>query len=837
MKKLLIISYRTKSFWIVFSLILPFLYSPAQTGCPFVNAGQNVNLPCNVSCANLTANFLNVRNTTSYTVAAIPYSPQSYTTGTTILANVDDEWSNIINLPFRFCFFGNSYNRVVIGSNGIITFDLTVQIGIQGACGYSLSAYGQIPTASAQCNSIMGPYHDIDPTNQGSINYKTIGTAPCRMFVVSWNQIPYYGDPNSASQCCCQNQNFATQQIILYETTNVIDINIRRKNFCTGWENGLAIQGIQNISGTVAYAVAGRNNTQWSAQNDSRRFTPNGTSTVSLTWFQGTMLIGTGATVNVCPTTINTTYTIQAIYAACGNGTPVTVTDNIVVTRTGQPVASFSAADACYQSPTVFQNNSTISTGFIISNFWKFGDGTTDTLQNPAHLYANPGSYNVTLYVTGSNGCVDSLSQQVTVYELPAANFSSPSKCINSNVLFTDQTIFSSGTLTSWNWNFGDGTISSDQNPIHSYAAWGTYNVQLIATSANGCRDTMIKAVDAYPLPDASFSAANVCLNTLSVFQNTSVIDTGYIISSHWNFDDGSQQTTTGNALYTYSDPGFYNVTLVTTSDHGCVDSISHYTQVYHLPVPEFSAAPVEGCQSLTVAFADQSSNIDGSLTQWSWNFGNNQSSTNASPLYIYNDAGQYDVTLTVTSSFGCINSLQKQEFVWVHPLPKAGFDYTPKNGTIFNPEISFSDLSSGAFKWYYDFGDNSTTVIPSPQHVYKEWGSYPVAQVVTTNYGCTDTITITVVIDSAYICYLPNAFTPNEDGINDYFFCNGIGLKNYELNIYNRWGQIIFKGNNLPWNGKQGDRAIPGVYAYQFIITDIYNKIHIKTGAVSVIY
>jgi hypothetical protein len=147
------------------SLLLSILFVNAQPGCPAVNAGADVALPCGTNCTTLTANFFQTGATTDYSVSSIPYSPPfAFTGGTQLFINQDDIWGNVINLPFTFCFYGNAYTQAVIGANGLITFDVS-QAG--NTCEWSYSA--PIPTpgppsAGIYNNSINGAYHDIDPS-------------------------------------------------------------------------------------------------------------------------------------------------------------------------------------------------------------------------------------------------------------------------------------------------------------------------------------------------------------------------------------------------------------------------------------------------------------------------------------------------------------------------------------------------------------------------------------------------------------------------------------------------------------------------------------------------
>ncbi|HRG89216.1 MAG TPA: hypothetical protein PLW44_09370, partial [Chitinophagales bacterium] len=178
----------------------------AQPGCPSVNIAEGSGgvyvMPCGQTCANLNATAFGGAQTTSYTVSSIPYSPPfAFNTGTPILVDVDDRWSAALTLPFNFCFFGNTYNRVIVGSNGVCSFN----IANAGATN-SWQIPGTIPSANPAdlTNCIMAPWQDIDPTNQGDIYYEIGGTYPCRYIKISWFNVPYYGDPNSVNTSYCQ---------------------------------------------------------------------------------------------------------------------------------------------------------------------------------------------------------------------------------------------------------------------------------------------------------------------------------------------------------------------------------------------------------------------------------------------------------------------------------------------------------------------------------------------------------------------------------------------------------------------------------------------------------
>jgi len=193
-----------------------------------------------------------------YIVDSIPYTPPyPFTIGTQTMIGIDDVWSDTINLSFDFKFYGNTYTQLVIGANGVISFDLT---NAGGYCPWSFSA--SVPSSSLPTNAIFGAYHDIDASLGGSIKYSVNGVAPNRAFVINFDSVPQF-------DC---NDLLTTQQIVLYESTNDIEVYIEDKPDCSAWNNGNAVIGIQNDTGLIGLAPPNRNTGAWSATNEAWRF-------------------------------------------------------------------------------------------------------------------------------------------------------------------------------------------------------------------------------------------------------------------------------------------------------------------------------------------------------------------------------------------------------------------------------------------------------------------------------------------------------------------------------------------------------------------------------------
>jgi PKD repeat protein len=202
-----------------------------------------------------------------------------------------------------------------------------------------------------------------------------------------------------------------------------------------------------------------------------------------------------------------------------------------------------SADTVCIGNPTTFSDTVTNPNAVILSYFYDFGDGFTDTVSNPVHQYAMPGLYLVNVSIEDTSGCVEATSLHVRVHALPFPDFSDSTSCINDTTYFTDLTDTTAADIVSWHWDFGDGNSSVLQHPEHHYALPGTYMVSLAVENINGCSDTVSRAVMVYPRPEAAFLTDSVCLGAPTYFTNISTSHAGVINAWFWDFGDGNTST------------------------------------------------------------------------------------------------------------------------------------------------------------------------------------------------------------------------------------------------------------------------------------------------------
>jgi hypothetical protein len=283
------------------------IYSFGQTGGLSNVHIQTPQPICGVGeCTEVTADFTNVKATTSYQVSAMPFAPfYPYIGGTQLFPTDDDRWSSSLNLPFSFCFYGQNYNKLLVGANGVVTFDIqnVVPGGTQvpgGTCLWNFSESIPSPTFSIK-NAIYGVYQDTniqnppvtDPTIQ-NVNFYINGVAPNRSVIINFSELPQFQCNNSVG--------LQTSQIVLYETTNVIDVIIKNRSVCASWNSGNGLVGIQNQEGTMATVPPGRNTGNWSATNEAWQFTPTGDSNTAIYWKLNGVVLGNSNPITVCPT-------------------------------------------------------------------------------------------------------------------------------------------------------------------------------------------------------------------------------------------------------------------------------------------------------------------------------------------------------------------------------------------------------------------------------------------------------------------------------------------------------------------------------------------------------
>jgi PKD repeat protein len=399
-----------------------------------------------------------------------------------------------------------------------------------------------------------------------------------------------------------------------------------------------------------------------------------------------------------------------------------------IVTAPNAPAAAFTFAASGLS--VLFTD---ASTGSPTSWSWSFGDGASSTQQSPSKTYSAAGTYTVTLTVSNAGGS-SGKSQFVTVSAGTAPVAAFEFTAVGNQVNFVDK---STNSPTSWQWVFGDGSSSTQQNPIHTYSTAGAYTVTLTVRNSAGENSTskvVTIASGTAPVADFEYSASGLQVNFVDRSTNT---PTSWL----WAFGDNST-TTVQNPVHTYSAAGNYTVTLKATNSSGSDDISKIVTvSVGTAPTAKFTFT-VNGN---TVNFVDQST---GSPTSWLWNFGDGGSDTAQNPVHTYAAAGNYTVTFTAANSAGT-NATSQVVTIAAGSPPVADFSYSV-NGF----QVNFIDRSTGSPTSYlWSFGDGGSSSSTNPVHTYSTAGNYTVTLMVTNANGSNS---------KAYVVTVPSAPVAN---------------------------------------------------------------------------
>jgi gliding motility-associated-like protein len=453
------------------------------------------------------------------------------------------------------------------------------------------------------------------------------------------------------------------------------------------------------------------------------------------------------------------------------------------------------------------------------------------------------GAGTYTCLVTDNSGCTDTTIVTITQpTQVTVAPMAAQTICIGQCVTLTANGAGGTPGYT-YSWNVNNTNVC----PVVTT----TYSV--VATDANGCTSA-VGTVTITVNPALTVVASNnagICPGFTTTLNANAAGGSGSGYGYSWVPGSGLSCT---NCQSPIASPTATTTYTVFVSDNCgtplAIDSVT--VTVYPLPVVNITADTNQGCVPLCINLTDASTISSGLITAWNWSMTGSSTTTSSNvqnPQGVcYNIAGTYPVTLTVTSNFGCTASVVAPYQVTAFPLPTADFSFSPQPTTILNPGICFTDSSSSNIvAWSWDFGDPldqvNTSILQNPCHTYHDTGTYCVSLLVTNMNGCTDSITYCLRIDPDFVIFIPNAFTPNNDGMNDVFMPKGTGIDetNFEMWIYDRWGNNIFYTQkiNKGWDGTvNGNSAVvqEDVYVWRIALVDFHGDKHVYVGHVSLI-
>ncbi|MDO9186561.1 MAG: PKD domain-containing protein [Bacteroidia bacterium] len=424
---------------------------------------------------------------------------------------------------------------------------------------------------------------------------------------------------------------------------------------------------------------------------------------------------------------------------------------------------------------------------------------------------------------------------------LPVASIPQQTQfCFGYNVNFTQNSV----NAFNYHWDFGDPSTNLDTSnlvsPTWTYADSGIYTVTLIINPGTLCADTQANTFYIYPLLAPAFTAPpGECVynNSFDFAGAGAYMGNGTL---GWNFGSAASPSASSQlnpANVVFDSEGVFPV-IFTISENGCTKSFIDSVHVYPKPVALFNSSTILGCVLNPVQFTDSS--VSASPLTYYWNFGNGTSSILQNPLISYSSAGNYPVSLTITSEYGCKDTAVLPTPITVNPTPIAGFTLNPTIVTISDPYITMSDQSSLASDCEVFWGDGSSSINCDSMHKYTTIGKYTVMQVVENLSGCYDTAYSDITIQAEFFFWIPNAFTPNKNELNEIFKPNVMGVHDYSYLIFDRWGTKIFETTNTEegWNGHYKNKLCKSdVYVYKITFEDdVENVFHQYIGKVTLV-
>jgi len=507
------------------------------------------------------------------------------------------------------------------------------------------------------------------------------------------------------------------------------NVKVKIENYC-GYGNSMFVDNLRLFSQCASFvapvAAFSSNTNQGCAPTTIQYFDDSQNGPTSWNWVfpGGTPASSTQQNPTVTYNNAGTFSTTLTVTNSVGSNT---ITNPNAVTIEEEPFSGWSSTETDLVVDFTDQ-----SSGTPTSWNWSFGDNTGSNDQNPTHTYAVDGTYVVTLTVTNNCG-TNAFTNTVTVASAPVAGFTSDVQegCAPFLVNFSDN---SSENTTGWQWSFegGNPSTSNNPNPTVQYTVPGTYDVTLIATNSNG-QNTVFESsyvtVESVPTPGFTNNVNGQNVD----FTNTSINANTY----SWDFGDNS---TSGAASpnHTYASDGTYTVTLSATNDCG-TETTTQVVVISTQPVAAFSAGATSGCVPFTVQFNNNSSE---NAQAFSWQFpgGSPATSTATNPVITYNTMGTFDVILTVSNASGQ-NTSTETSYITVGDTPSAGY-----NNSVNGQVATFTNTSTNATSFNWDFGDNTSSNDINPVHDYGADGTYTVVLEATNSCGTTTTVQSVVV-------------------------------------------------------------------------------------------
>ena len=804
--------------------ILAFLLSISTTlKAQFtIFAGNDTTISCLQPCLNLKARLPDIRSTESYQVISIPYAPYPFVTAAPLyvlpcIADQDDKYGDIATLPFNFCFFGSTYTKYVLGTNGVFSFDLSnaltgnnyvvsnpLPFRGTGTPDYSCPA-PPFPNGTLYPKlSIMGAYSDLlpDPTDPTyKIEARVEGTAPYRRFVMSYSNVKLYN---------CQTLK-ATFEAVLHEGTGLIDIFIKNYPFCGGSNTLIGIQK-DGLAGSDFASPPGRNLFSQQITNEAWRFVPSGNTSLldSVVLYKNgirvindpaPVVLGNGeleATFSVCQSEDSMSYVVKAFYQQCDNpALQIEGSDTIIVYKTLNPL-NVTATDALCNA-----GNGTITINSPTAPNIEYSINGGATWQTSPVFNPPANTYTVLARVIGSlcGGSTTATIAEPTALTLLST--STDADCSNQTGTIT---LTAGGGTPGYEYSIDNGATYQLSNQFLNLAV-GNYN-NLKIRDANFCIKTISQSVSLLDTMRLELGPdSTICFgSSITLIPQTNALTDTF----KWTPKATLNYDTVRTPIATPTDTTKY---YVTAKWGVCTRKDSITINVLHKPVAN-AGKDTTVCYKTNATLFGSASNLSGTVN-FAWSPPDSLNNPNAAVTRVRLDTTR-QFTLTVTDNYGCNFSVTDSVIVFMQP-PLVAF---AGNDTIAIINRDHQLLATGRnavdFVWSPAAPLNNP-FIANPLAVMQHDTYFYVH--ITDAIGCTDDDTIFIKVYEGPTYYLPNAFTPNGDGLNDVFFPTPVGIRSTDyFRVFDRYGKLMYQTTEWlkGWDGTlKGKPASSGTYVW----------------------
>jgi gliding motility-associated-like protein len=589
------------------------------------------------------------------------------------------------------------------------------------------------------------------------------------------------------------------------------------------WNPGSIIGGTIVVTPTAStiYTVTGTKGMCSGIATTSVTVTPGFTLNASAT---STALCGTSATLtasgattytwnpgNIVASSIVVTPTITTTYTVFGTSGSCIISKTLTIAAGSNPnLAIVSPGNICAG------NSGTLSVSGASNYTWNPGALTGSS------VIVNPASTTIYTVFASIGTCTSSAVTTLTVNPIPVINAASTPTAICSG---NSATISANGA-TSYTWQPGNLTGNSI---VVSPSVNATFSV----IGTNGfCSntETVSLTVSATPTVIATLSGSGCVGDQISL--NASGPST---YNYSWSGPNGFSSTSQ-NPSFTASSAAYNGNYFVTADNNGCVATSSVFVGVSTYSPSQILSGITSGCEPLCISFSVQTTSSGAS----SWSFSDGTNASGANVIHCFTRPGTYSVNVSVDNPLGC-GSYGSLNNIIVYPKPIADFNFAPIK-PIIGQEVVFTDASYQSvtsWNWYFMNTPQYTSIEQNPNFIYEDAGTYPIVLVVKNDKGCSDTAIKVITVMEDYSLYIPNTFTPNGDGLNDFFQPKGFGINKYEMLIFDRWGEQIFETKDFEkgWDGKyQGKQCPSDVYIYKIKVTNVFGEAHDFPGHVNLI-